>query len=144
MLFTNAYANDDVISIEESEALPPAPSQIQSSWTSVVPMVLIFVVLYFFLIRPQEKRRRQHEELVSGVKKGEEVLTTSGMYGVVTKIFDDGSVEIEIAENIKVKMLKTSIAEITSRKIEVKDKKIKGAIENKDKKDQGKGVKKST
>jgi preprotein translocase subunit YajC len=126
MLITNAYASDDTIAIEGAETLPKAPDQLQSSWTSIVPMVLIFVVLYFFLIRPQEKRRKQQEELVGGVKKGEEVITSSGIMGTVTKVSDNNIVEIEVAKDVQIKMLKSAIVDITSRKPEVKDKKEQG------------------
>ena len=126
MLITEAYANDDTIAIEEVESLPKAPDQFQSGWTSIIPMILIFVVLYFFLIRPQEKRRKQQEELVGGVKKGEEVVTSSGIIGVITKLIDDNKIEVEIAKDVQVKMLKSAIIDISSRKVEIKNKKEQG------------------
>jgi preprotein translocase subunit YajC len=107
--------------VKESEASPTtkSPDSFYSGWTSMIPMVLIFGVFYFLLIRPQEKRRRLQESLVSGVKKGEEVLTNSGIFGVVTKINDsDNTVEIEIAKDTQVKILKNSIIDIVSRKKE--------------------------
>lgn len=123
-IIEDAYAaENDTIKIEESEALPKAPEQPQNStWSTLVPVVLIFAVFYFFLIRPQEKRRRQQEELVGSVKKGEEVLTNSGIFGVVTYVNDkDNTVEVEIAKDTKVKMLKNSISNIISRKPETKE-----------------------
>ena len=75
--------------------------------------------------RRQEKRRRAQQDLVSGVKKGEEVLTNSGIIGVVSKINDsDNTVHISVAKDVEIKMLKTSISDILSRtkKEEVKDK----------------------
>lgn len=79
-------------------------------------MLLIFVVFYFFLIRPQEKRRREKESLVNSVKKGEEVVTTGGIFGVVSKVNDgDNTVDLQIAENINIKILKTAISDLTSR-----------------------------
>lgn len=97
--------------------LPQAPESLQTGWTSLVPMVLIFVVFYFLLIRPQDKKRRAQEELVGGVKKGEEVLTNSGIYGTVTKINDsDGTIELTIAKDIAIKILKSAIEDIVSRK----------------------------
>lgn len=131
MFTTNAYADENTIQIEETaSSLPVAPEPVQSGWMSMVPMVLIFVVFYFLLIRPQEKRRREQLSLVSGVKKGEEVVASSGICGVVTKVNDDNTVEVEIAKDVSIKILKTAIAEITSRtaidKEKKETKKIKG------------------
>ncbi|MFK7968538.1 MAG: preprotein translocase subunit YajC [Rickettsiaceae bacterium] len=119
MIINQAYAEDsqiDTITLQDSDALPQAPESIGSSWTSLVPMVLIFAVFYFLLIRPQEKRRRAQQEVVSGVKKGEEILTTSGIIGIVSKINDsDNTVLLSIAKDVEIKILKTSISDILSR-----------------------------
>lgn len=116
-------SNSDIIEIQETEAVPTEKAQglssTMSSLTSFIPMILIFVVFYFLLLRPQEKRRRERERLVSSVKKGEEILTNSGICGVVSKVTEnDRIVEVEIAKDVKIKILKTAIAEITSRKQE--------------------------
>lgn len=122
MLISNAYAETsatDTIAVQESETLPKAPSDVASGWTSMIPMVLIFVVFYFLLIRPQEKKRKAQEQLVGGVKKGEEIITSSGIYGKVVRLDDaNNTAEIEIAPNIQIKMLKTAISDIISRKKE--------------------------
>ncbi|MES2215077.1 MAG: preprotein translocase subunit YajC [Pseudomonadota bacterium] len=98
-------------------ALPQSPSSLSAGWTNLVPMLLIFAVFYFLLIRPQEKKRKAQEELVGGVKKGEEVLTTSGIYGTVTKINDsDHTIELTVANDLTIKMLKSAIADIVSRR----------------------------
>ena len=98
-------------------------------------MVLIFVVFYFLLIRPQEKKRRTQETLVSGVKKGgvlEEVMTNSGLFGVVTKINDsDNTIMVQIAKEVEVKVLKNSIADIISRSKKIEDNKDKKQIDDK-------------
>ena len=116
MFIDNAFADTDTMTMQDSEGVPDTPSAIESGLTSLVPMVLIFVVFYFLLIRPQEKKRRAQEALVTGVRKGEEVLTNTGIYGVVTKIDDsDNTVMVRIADNVEVKMLKNSITNIVSR-----------------------------
>ncbi len=118
MFIKNTYAaNNDTISIKENDELVPVPeSSTQSTLISFVPMILIFVVFYFFLIRPQDKRRREKELIVASLKKGEEVITNSGIFGVVNKINDtENTVDLEISENVKIKMLKSSILDITSR-----------------------------
>lgn len=132
MLVEKAYASSDTITIKQTESPPKSSDAFASGWTSMIPMVLIFVVFYFLLIRPQEKRRKQQELLISGVKKGEEVLTTSGIFGIVTKINDtDNTVEIEIAKGASVKFLKTAIADILSRKKEEKTKQQQGKQDKK-------------
>jgi preprotein translocase subunit YajC len=116
MFINNAFADTDTITLQGSESAPESPPAIESSLTSLVPMVLIFVVFYFLLIRPQEKKRRSQETLVSGVKKGEEVLTNAGIYGVVTQINDsDNTITLRIANDVEIKMQKNSIADIVSR-----------------------------
>ncbi len=118
MFIETALADNDTITIQDTTNEQMAPEAIESSstWTSMVPMVLVFAVFYFLLIRPQEKKRRAQEDLVSGVKKGEEVLTNSGLFGTVIKINDsDNTIIVQIAKDIEVKMLKNSIADIVSR-----------------------------
>jgi preprotein translocase subunit YajC len=79
-------------------------------------MVLIFVVFYFLLIRPQEKKRRQQAQLVSEVKKGEEILTNTVLFGKVVEINDsDNTIMVQVAKDVEIKMLKNSIANIISR-----------------------------
>ncbi|KHO03354.1 preprotein translocase, YajC subunit [Rickettsia felis str. Pedreira] len=132
----NQANNNDTIEIQETEVVPVETNSLQSGLTSLTPMVLIFAVFYFLLLRPQEKRRKEREKLVSEVKKGEEVLTNSGIYGIVTKVSEnDNNIEIEIAKDVRIKALKSAIVDITSRTKEVavkkennkKDKKVSGA-----------------
>jgi len=132
----NAKSND-TIEIKETEVIAPIGTNfLQSPMGSLIPMVLIVAVFYFLLLRPQEKRRKERERLVSEVKKGEEVLTNSGIYGIVTKVSDNESnIEVEIAKDVRIKVLKTAIIDITSRPKEVpikkennkKDKKVSSA-----------------
>ena len=112
MFISNAFADTDTITIQGSESTPDAPPAIESGLSSLVPMILIFVVFYFLLIRPQEKKRRAQETLVAGVKKGEEVLTNTGIYGVVTKINDsDNTVMLRIANDVEIKTANVSVFE---------------------------------
>ncbi len=123
----------DTITVQDTSSAGAAPPPVESNgWTSLVPMVLIFVVFYFLLIRPQEKKRRNQETLVSGVKKGEEVMTNSGLFGVISKINDsDNTVMLQIAKDVEIKVLKTSIADIVSRSKKPEDTKDKKQIDAK-------------
>jgi len=107
----------DTIALQETETTPNSPESMETSiWSNLVPMLLIFVVFYFLLIRPQEKKRKEQEALVLGIKKGEEVLTNAGLFGTVTKINDsDNTIILQIAKDTEIKILKNSIADITSR-----------------------------
>ena len=108
--------NTQAITVSQAPLDGP-PDTTQNTFVSLIPMILIFVVFYFLLLRPQEKKHREQEKMVSTVKKGEEVLTQSGIYGVVTKVSDaDLNVEIAIAKDVNVKILKSSIATIVSRR----------------------------
>lgn len=124
MTTENTYAETDTITVQDTSNIPETPPAIESGLTSLVPMILIFVVFYFLLIRPQEKKRRQQQELVSGVKKGEEVVTNSGLFGIVSKINDsDNTILVQVAKDVEVKMFKSSISDIVSRgnKEDIKD-----------------------
>lgn len=113
-----------------------------SSLMSLLPMVLIFVIFYFFLIRPQVKKQRAVESMISELKKGDEVVAGGGLYGVISKI-EDNIVHLEIADNVKIKVLKTSITECLSKDHSStggKDASIK-KIDSKDKKEAKKETK---
>lgn len=129
MFIEKAYADDNnTIAIQETAELPQPPEPFETNWKGIaIQIVLISIVIYFLLIRPQEKRRRQQEDLLGGIKKGEEVVTSSGIFGTVTKI-NDNMVDIEIAKDVQIKILKSSIIDITSRKKDDKNKKEKGNL----------------
>jgi preprotein translocase subunit YajC len=83
-------------------------------FVQLFPLLLIFVVFYFFLIRPQQKRAKAHEAKIAGVQKNDDVVTAGGLMGKVTKVADD-HVEVEIAPNVRVKAVKSTIANVQSR-----------------------------
>ena len=85
-------------------------------FVNIFPLVLIFVVFYFFLIRPQQKRAKEHEAKISSVQKNDEVVTGGGLMGKVTKVADD-YVEVEIAPNVRVKAVKTTLTNVQSRSV---------------------------
>jgi len=75
----------------------------------LMPLVLLFVVFYFLLIRPQQKRAKQQKLFIENLKKGDKVITSGGLYGTITGITDT-EVTLEIAEKVRVKVLKGAIA----------------------------------
>ena len=83
-------------------------------FVQLFPLLLIFVVFYMFLIRPQQKRAKEHEAKINAVQKNDEVVTAGGLMGKVTKVADD-YVEGEIAPNVRVKAVKSTIANVQPR-----------------------------
>jgi preprotein translocase subunit YajC len=80
----------------------------------LLPLVLIFVIFYFFLIRPQQKKAKEHANMIANLRRGDNVVTQGGLHGKVTRVADD-SLEVEIAPNVKVKVVKSTIAALVSK-----------------------------
>ena len=79
------------------------------------PLVLIFVVFYFLLIRPQQTKMKQQREMLGGVKRGDRVVTGGGIIGLVTKVIGDNELQIELAEGVRVRIIKSTITDIITR-----------------------------
>ena len=71
-----------------------------------IPLILIFVIFYFFLIRPQQKKVKEHRTMVENLKKGDKVVTSGGITGTITRVVDNDKVEVEIADNITVEVIR--------------------------------------
>lgn len=89
---------------------PMAPEQ-PNMLMSLAPLALVFVVFYFLLIRPQQKKLKESQEMVAALKHGDEVLTASGILGKITGITEK-VVTLEVADNVRVKMLKSQISQV--------------------------------
>jgi preprotein translocase subunit YajC len=79
------------------------------------PLILIFVVFYFLLIRPQQAKMKAQREMLSGVKRGDRVVTGGGIIGLVTKVISDNELQVELAEGVRVRVLKQTITDIITR-----------------------------
>lgn len=86
-----------------------------SGLISIIPFILIFVIMYFLLIRPQQKKMKEHQAMVGALRRGDQVVTQGGIIGKVVKVKEDGEAEVEIAEGVKVRVLKTTIANVISK-----------------------------
>ena len=73
-----------------------------------IPLILIFVIFYFFLIRPQQKKVKEHKIMVENLKRGDKVVTSGGIVGTVERIIENDKAEIEISENVKVEIVKST------------------------------------
>ena len=84
-----------------------------------IPLILIFVIFYFFLIRPQQKRVKDHKAMVESLKRGDEVITSGGIIGIVDRIMEDDRIEVTISEGTKVQIIRSTITSLL-KKEEVK------------------------
>ena len=80
----------------------------------ILPLLLVFVIFYFLMIRPQQRRMKQHQATIAAVQKGDQVITAGGIRGKVTKVADD-EVEVEIAQGIKVRIVKSTLSHVLDK-----------------------------
>jgi preprotein translocase subunit YajC len=84
-------------------------------------MVVVTVIFYFLLLRPQQKRAKDHQELVKNLRRGDTVVTSGGLVGKVTKVVDDEQVEVEIADGVRVRQVRSMVTGVRSKGEPVKD-----------------------
>lgn len=82
---------------------------------SLVPFVLIFVIMWFLIIRPQQKRVKSHQEMIKNVRRGDTVVTSGGIVAKVSKVIDDGEIEAEIADGVRVRLIKGMIQDVRTK-----------------------------
>jgi preprotein translocase subunit YajC len=87
----------------------------------LLPFVLIFVIMYFLILRPQQKRAKSHQEMVKNLRRGDSLITSGGLVGKVTKVVDDDQVEIEIADGVRVRQVRSMVADVRAKSEPVKD-----------------------
>ena len=85
-----------------------------------IPLILIFVIFYFFLIRPQQKKVKEHKQMVENLKRGDEIITSGGIIGTIDRVMDDDRIEVVVADNVKVQIIKSTITSLLQKKEEVK------------------------
>ncbi len=81
----------------------------------LIPLILIFVVFYFLLIRPQQKRMKEHQNMVANLRRGDRIVTGGGLVGSVTKVVDDNEIQVEIAEGVKVRVMRNSVQQVMNK-----------------------------
>jgi preprotein translocase subunit YajC len=106
-----------------AQAAPDASSApaIQDLAAQLIPIVVIMAIVYIVVIRPRQRREKEQESLLKNVRRGDVMVTTSGIVGKVTKATDDTEIELEIAPNVRVRLLRSAIAEVRARSEPVKD-----------------------
>ncbi len=93
---------------------------------SLLPLVLIFVVFYFLLIRPQQKKAKVHREMLGNLRRGDRIVTNGGLVGNVTRVPNDTELIVEIADGVKVRVMRGMIAESIAKSGPVSSSKSKG------------------
>mgnify|MGYP006098320513 FL=1 len=80
-----------------------------------IPLILIFVIFYFFLIRPQQKRAKDHLAMVASLKRGDEIITSGGIIGIVDRVMEDDRIEVLLGGNVKVQIIKSTITSLLKK-----------------------------
>ena len=96
-----------------AQAVPGMPSG--ETILQFVPFILIFVIMWFLIIRPQQRRAREHQDLIKAVRRGDTVVTSGGIVARVTKVTDEPEIEVEIAEGVRVKLMRAMIQEVRTK-----------------------------
>ncbi len=86
-----------------------------AAFGSFVPLILIFAIMYFLLIRPQQKKMKDHQAMINAVRRGDQVVTAGGLIGKVSKVKDDNEVELELAQGVKVRAVKSTLSQVLSK-----------------------------
>lgn len=111
MLITPAYAQT------------AAPTGSAFDLTMLLPLVAMFAIMYFLIIRPQQQRMKSHKEMIANVRRGDTVVTSGGLIGKVSRVVDDNEVQVELADNVRVRVVKGMLAEVRSKGEPAKDEK---------------------
>ncbi|MDV4166664.1 preprotein translocase subunit YajC [Rhodovulum sp. FJ3] len=86
-----------------------------SSLAQFVPLILIFVIMYFLMIRPQQKKMKEHKAMVEALRRGDQIVTQGGLIAKVVKVKDDNEVEAEIADGVKVRVVRQTITQVLNK-----------------------------
>jgi preprotein translocase subunit YajC len=81
----------------------------------ILPFLLIFVIMYFLILRPQQKRVKAHQEMIKNVRRGDTIVTAGGIIAKVTKVVDDGEIQVEIADNVRARLSRAMISEVRAK-----------------------------
>jgi preprotein translocase subunit YajC len=89
-------------------------------FVTLIPFVLIFVIMYVLIIRPQQRRVREHQDMLKNLRRGDQIVTSGGIIGKITKVGEEGDIEVEIADNVRVKLARGMVADVRSKSEPVK------------------------
>lgn len=106
-----------LMSVSEQQAAPQAQGNLL---LGLLPFILVFVIFYLLIILPQRKKQKQHQQMVENLKPGDRIITSGGIFGTVMDVHPD-RIELKIASNVKIDILKSAVAIILSEKAETKE-----------------------
>lgn len=93
----------------------PAPSFGGFDVMSFLPLILIFAVFYFLILRPQQRKLKTHQQMLANLRRGDRVITNGGIIGTVSKLVSDQEVQLEISDDVKVRVVRSMISDVTSK-----------------------------
>jgi preprotein translocase subunit YajC len=91
-----------------------APGAFDMLNSLLIPTMLIIGIMYFLMIRPQQRRLKEHRDMVAGIRRGDTIVTSGGIIGKVTKV-EDNELQVEIADNVKIKLLRSTVSEVRGK-----------------------------
>jgi preprotein translocase subunit YajC len=89
--------------------------------TSFMPLILIIVIMYFLVLRPQQQKVKSHQAMIKALRRGDTVITNGGLVGKVTKVVDDDQIEVEIADGVRARQMRSMVTEVRAKGEPVKD-----------------------
>jgi len=98
-----------------SPAYAQAASDGMSGFVQFAPLILIFVVFYFMMIRPQQQRQKQHKSTLEALRRGDKVVTAGGIIGTVAKVVSDTEVAVDLADNVRVRVVRSTITQVLAK-----------------------------
>jgi preprotein translocase subunit YajC len=93
--------------------------------TSFMPLILIIVIMYFLILRPQQRKVKMHQDMVKALRRGDTVVTNGGLVGKVTKVVDDDQIEVEIADGVRVRQMRSMVSEVRAKGEPVRDEPVR-------------------
>lgn len=111
MFITPAFAQDAATAMGANE----------NFIISLLPFVAIFVIMYFLILRPQQKRVKTHREMINNVRRGDTIVTSGGIIGRVTKVIDESELQVEVADNVRIRVARHMVSDVRAKGEPVKD-----------------------
>ena len=81
----------------------------------LLPFIMILGIMYFLIIRPQQKRLKDHKDMIGSIKRGDTIVTSGGIVGKVTRVIGEGELQVEIAEGVRVRLVRSTVSEVRTR-----------------------------
>lgn len=88
---------------------------------SLFPFILIIIIFYFLMLRPQQRRAKQHQDMIKNLRRGDTVISSGGLVGKVTKVVDDDQIEVEIADGVRVRQVRSMISDVRAKGEPIKE-----------------------